>query len=91
MYLTDPNQFGGCVRFLPNGRNPREPETEKTLWDFTLYRENSRGIGPSEMADAIETGRVNRTSKEMGCHVQEVLDAILRGGSEGAKQISFSV
>lgn len=84
LYLTDPNGFGGQVRFLPNPANPMKPEPETVLWKFSPYEENSRGIGPSEMADAITHGRKNRASKEMAYHVQEVLDAVLSGGEQGA-------
>lgn len=83
LYLTDPNGFGGQVRFLPNPKDPRNPEPETVLWKFTPYEENSRGIGPSEMASAIAEGRKNRASKEMAYHVQEVLTALLAGGAQG--------
>lgn len=84
LYLTDPNGFGGAVRFLANPADPRKQEPAKTLWNFSSYSENSRGIGPSEMAKAIGEGRPCRASKEMACHVQEVLTALLAGGEEGA-------
>ncbi len=83
LYLTDPNQFGGQVRFLPKSMDPRTPAKEAVLWNFTPYADNARGVGPSEMADAIARGRTNRASKEMACHVQEVLTAILQGGENG--------
>jgi predicted dehydrogenase/catechol 2,3-dioxygenase-like lactoylglutathione lyase family enzyme len=83
LYLSDPNQFGGEVRFLANSMDPRIPIKPVTLWKFTPYEENSRGIGLAEMAEAIENNRPNRTSKEMAIHVLEVLEAILKGGEKG--------
>jgi predicted dehydrogenase/catechol 2,3-dioxygenase-like lactoylglutathione lyase family enzyme len=83
LYLTDPNQFGGTVRFLPNALDPRTAPKAVELWNFSQYRENSRGIGPAEMADAIFEGRPCRASKEMAAHVLEVLSGILSGGEKG--------
>lgn len=84
LYLSDPNQFGGEVKFLPNAMNPSQPASPVTLWKFTPYEENSRGIGPAEMVEAIENKRINRTSKEMAFHVLQVLEAILQGGEKGS-------
>ena len=83
LYLSDPNQFGGTVRFQPNYMDPGKPVKPVELWKFTPYSGNDRGIGPAEMADAIKHHRVNRASKEMAGHVLEVLEAILAGGEEG--------
>ena len=84
LYLTDPNQFGGEVIFHPNnGTDWRKTAEPVRLWNFTPYADNSRGVGPSEMAAAIEEHRPCRASKEMAVHVLEVLDAILAGGEDG--------
>lgn len=84
LYLTDPNQFGGAVRFLPNSPDYLNGAEPVTLRSVSKYEDNSRGIGPAEMADAILEGRSNRTSKEMAYHVLEVLSGILSGGEEGS-------
>ncbi len=83
LYMTDPNQFGGEVRFLPNGMDPRNAPKPMTLWQFTPYSENSRGIGPSDLAAAAFEGRSPRASKEMAAHVLDVLTGILNQGEEG--------
>lgn len=83
LYLTDPNQFGGSVRFLPNSMDFGNPPKAVELWNFSQYSENSRGIGPAEMADAISQGRPNRASKEMAHHVLEALNGIMQGGDHG--------
>ena len=83
LYLTDPNQFGGTVRFLPNVTSWDQPVKATELWNFSTYGDNCRGLGPAEMADAILAGRPNRASKEMAYHVLEVLSGILRCGEKG--------
>lgn len=83
LHLSDPNQFGGEVKFQPDYMDPAHPKPQVTLWKFNPYEGNARGIGPSEMADAIAEHRVNRTSKEMAAHVLEVLEAVLNCGEEG--------
>ena len=83
LYLTDPNQFGGTVRLLPNSADWGRPAAPTELWNFSAYGDNARGLGPAEMADAILAGRKNRAGKEMACHVLDVLSAILRGGERG--------
>ena len=85
LYLRDPNQFGGQVVFHPNSLDGSGPE-RVTLLNYAPYADNSRGIGPSEMARAIHEGRPPRASKEMAVHVLEVLEAILAGGEKGAFQ-----
>ncbi|MBQ9007780.1 MAG: VOC family protein [Clostridia bacterium] len=83
LYLTDPNQFGGKVVFHPAFPDKDGP-VGVTLHSFASYADNSRGLGPSEMAGAIQEGRPCRASKEMAVHVLEVLEAILAGGEKGA-------
>jgi predicted dehydrogenase len=78
--LANPNEFGGEVRFIPNamGTNP-----EQVLPDHFAYSENSRGVGVSEMADAILNGRPNRASKEMAYHVLDVISQIMLSSESG--------
>ncbi|MFV0363579.1 MAG: VOC family protein [Suipraeoptans sp.] len=84
LFLTNPNEFGGDVKILPNPVDPRVAPKPTTLWNFTQYSENSRGIGPSDLADAILYNRKNRASKELAYHVLEVLEAMLKGGETGS-------
>lgn len=83
LYLPDPNQFGGAVRFLPNPADPRAPEAAETLLGETPYADNARGVGAAEMARAIAERRPCRASKEMALHVQEILQAILQSAESG--------
>ncbi len=75
--LSCPNDFSGKIRFEPVPRAFGVPAEPVTLWEFTPFSENSRGIGPSDLASAIIDDRPPRASKEMAAHVLEVLTAIL--------------
>lgn len=83
LYLGNPDQFGGEVRFLPGSLDPRTPAKPVVLRKITSYSYNARGIGPAEMAEAIAQRRPNRASGEMAAHVLEVLEGILAGGEQG--------
>ena len=83
LYLTDPNAFGGTVRFLPNIPDFNAPNTFVDLLPGNRYSENERGLGPSEMADALlHSKQTFRTSKELGLHVLEVLQGMLDSGAD---------
>ena len=84
LYLTDPNKFGGTVRFLPNNMDFHAPDAFEPLPPGNRYSENERGLGASEMASAILSWSPGfRTSKELGLHVLEVLQGILQSGEDG--------
>lgn len=83
LYLPDPNQFGKQVRFLENNHDLQNPPVIRELANVYAYEENSRGIGPAEMAYAIREGRKNRANKEFAYHVLEVLDAIMKSSESG--------
>ncbi len=83
LYLTDANQFGGTVRFLPDSTDWRVPAQPVELWSWTPYSENSRGVGPADLAEAAFEGRPCRASKEMAAHVLDALTGILQGGESG--------
>ena len=46
------------------------------------YADAGRGIGLADLAHAIETDRPHRASGELAFHVLEIMDAVLRAGSE---------
>ncbi len=83
LYLTDPNTFGGEVKILPKSQSNAEIAKPVVLWKFSEYNSNERGIGPSDLVDAVNNGRQARASKEMAYHVLDVLDAILKCGENG--------
>ena len=80
LYLPDPNGFGGEVRLQPNWAHDEAPAPVRTLECPFGYRDNSRGVGPAEMAWSICEGRPARTGADMACHVLEVIDAIIESG-----------
>lgn len=89
LYLTDPNAFGGEVKLLLNNANQGvQNEPEKVISYFD-YAENSRGIGPADLARAIETGTATRVAKETAYHVLEVLTAILQSSLAGGDSITI--
>lgn len=82
LYLPDTNAFGGEVRFLEN-RLDWTPVEPVALEQTSSYSDNCRGIGPSDMAAAIEKGIPNRASGKGAYHVLKVLEAMLSCGEEG--------
>ncbi len=80
LYLPDPNGFGGEVRLLPNSydfQNPAKPEVLPCPYP---YCDNSRGVGPADVASAIRHGTNIRPNAQMACHVLEVLTAMMENG-----------
>jgi len=47
------------------------------------YRENSRGVGLSDMASAIAKKRAHRASGELAFHVLDVMQASLEAAAAG--------
>lgn len=69
--VPDPNTFGGHVKV----RRLREEDwTEIPLLEN--YCENSRGLGITEMAEAIEEGNPHRASGDLAFHVLDVMHSI---------------
>ena len=63
LFLPCSNDFGGEVRLLPNHAFDRPAEPARTLDCAFPFAENSRGVGPAEMAWSI---RKNRPCREIG-------------------------
>ena len=70
MSVPDPNSFGGPVRIKRAGD---EEWSEAPLTHG--YAENSRGIGPADMAYALRSGRPHRASGELAYHVLDTMHA----------------
>ena len=79
--LPDANKFGGEVKLLKPGNYSDTPEYDILKYDSSFI-EDSRGIGPSEMAYAIRNNIPNQTSKEMAYHMMEVFEAIIKSSKE---------
>jgi predicted dehydrogenase len=69
--VPDPNTFGGPVRIRGSldaeWRDVPVPER---------FADNSRGLGLSEMVDALREGRPHRASGALGLHVLEIMHAV---------------
>lgn len=72
LIVPDANSFGGDIMYKSHGSD----EFQK-LPHTHVYAENSRGIGLSDMANAIATGsKTFRTSAELACHVTEIMETL---------------
>jgi predicted dehydrogenase len=69
--VPDPNTFGGPVRLMTQ----YDSEFKSIPLRFP-YAENSRGLGLSEMADAIDQGRVPEAGGDLTYHVLEVMESL---------------
>jgi len=75
--VPDPNTFGGPVKLLTHA-----DKTFKEVPVLFDYTENSRGIGISNMAKAIENNTSHEASGDLAFHVLEVMDAIHRSSDK---------
>jgi predicted dehydrogenase len=77
--VPDPNTFGGPVYV----RRFRE-EVWSEIPLLKEYPENSRGLGITDMAEAIAEGRPHRASGEMAYHVLDVMHGFHDASASGA-------
>lgn len=75
IYLPDSNKFGGSVKILKSGEYFDESEFEEVFYE-SEYINDSRGIGPAELAYSVRNGEPNRASKEIALHMMEVFEGI---------------
>ncbi|MGI6017862.1 MAG: Gfo/Idh/MocA family protein [Marvinbryantia sp.] len=75
--LTDPNQFGGELVLISWDQEASQVR-EEILDNPFPYSENSRGLGPAEMAEAIRQKRKNRASSELAYHVLDVIEQMMK-------------
>ncbi|MFQ6997173.1 MAG: hypothetical protein ACLRR4_00130 [Blautia sp.] len=80
----DPNNFGGDIVYIPGVKDWTQQAVPEVLDYGFAYSENSRGLGPSEMAEAIAEGRLNRANAKMAYHVLDVIDQIMKSAKSGA-------
>jgi len=84
LYLPNPDTFGGEVRLLPNWAHGDAPQSPRPLEHPFGFGDNSRGVGPAELAWSVRAGRPARAGADMACHVLEVIDAIIESGRTNA-------
>ncbi len=76
--VPDPNGFGGPVRlWLNDGKDWRDVPLSSG------FEANGRGIGPSDMADALESGRPHRADGELAYHVLDLMHAFHDASAAG--------
>ena len=76
LVLPDANAFGGDV-WIQRDRT----RTERVAYEFGGERE-TRGLGLSELVDAMRAGRPHRTSAEQALHVLEIADAAVQSAAD---------
>ena len=80
MITPDPNFYKGPVLIRKPGYDTQW--TERPL--VSNYTENSRGLGVSDMINAIQEGRKNfRCDARMALHVMDVIDAMAKSAEQG--------
>ena len=77
LLVPDPNTFGGPVKILLKDQDGIQELP--LLYD---YKDNSRGLGLSEMAGSIQENRICRTDHRQALHVLEVMEAIQKSQDE---------
>jgi predicted dehydrogenase len=77
--VPDPNMFSDPVSVATATR----PEFVEVPVEAG-YADAGRGVGLSDLARAIETGRPHRASGELAFHVLDIMESILRAGRENA-------
>lgn len=82
MFVPDPNWFAGGIKVFKNGEEKEFPMTFG-------YSENSRGLGLTDMAMALRSGREFRCNCEQTLHVLEIMDGLITSGKEG-KEIKIN-
>jgi predicted dehydrogenase len=82
MDIPDPNGFGGRLRLWPasEGRWRTVPLDDQGGWL------QGRGLGLLEMCAAMSDQRPHRASGELGLHVLEAMEAIMRSAESGERQ-----
>lgn len=68
--VPDPNGFGGEIKIKRMGA-----DAWSTVAFSHAHAQNSRGIGPADMAMAIKTGRKHRANGDLAYHVLDVMHA----------------
>ena len=77
--VPDPNTFGGNAVVTKMGEESKEVEP------VFGYTENSRGLGVSDMATAIQEGRPARAGIELTSHVLEIMNSVLESAKTGQR------
>ncbi|MCE0537412.1 Gfo/Idh/MocA family oxidoreductase [Kineosporia rhizophila] len=76
--VPDPNHFSGDVELFTS----ETPEWE-LVPPSAGYADGGRGIGIADLAESLAAGGQHRVSGELGLHVLDVMETLLRAAQEG--------
>ncbi|MBR2263859.1 MAG: Gfo/Idh/MocA family oxidoreductase [Firmicutes bacterium] len=77
LFVPDPNTFGGPVKLFIPGEEVKEIDL---MFD---YPDNSRALGLSDMASALQEGGPFRANSDQTFHVLEIMEGFAQSGREG--------
>lgn len=84
LYANDPNMFGGTLRIK------RADGSIEEIAPTHGYTDNSRGLGLSDLAQAVRSGRPHRASGDLARHVLEITLGVFESARTG-RHIEISV
>jgi len=97
--VPDPNMFGGSVftSKIEGGDWKEHSSSEMKLGKINIFNKsgrsneastnaNYRGVGLSEMIDAIENNKINRCNGELALHVLDIIDSTINAAIEGEEK-----
>jgi len=99
MIVPDPNMFGGSVfsSYTERGEWKEHSSSDMLIGKTNIFNKsarsneepevaNYRGVGLSEMIDAIENKRTNRCNGKLSLHVLDMIDSIINAAIHGVEQ-----
>ena len=99
MIVPDPNMFGGSVFLIStdSGEWKEHSSSDMLIGKTNIFNKsvrsneepevaNYRGVGLSEMIDAIKNNRTNRCNGELSLHVLDMIDSTINAAINGVEQ-----
>ena len=99
MIVPDPNMFGGSVfsSYTESGEWKEHSSSNMLIGKTNIFNKsvrsneqpevaNYRGVGLSEMIDAIENKRTNRCNGELSLHILDMIDSTINAAINGVEQ-----
>ena len=99
MIVPDPNMFGGSVfsSYTESGEWKEYSSSNMLIGKTNIFNKsvrsneqpevaNYRGVGLSEMIDAIENKRTNRCNGKLSLHVLDMIDSTINAAINGVEQ-----
>ena len=99
MILPDPNMFGGSVfsSYVERGEWKEYSSSDMLIGKTNIFNKSSRsneypevanyrGVGLSEMINAIENKRTNRCNGKLSLHVLDLIDSTINAAIDGVEK-----